>query len=703
MLAKLAFANVRKSARDFAVYFFTLVLGIAVFYAFNSIAGSDAVARISQDSRSMVELLSMVISGVSVFIAAILAFLVLYANRFLIRRRNKEFALYLTLGMQKGDLFKVAACETLIVGAASLAVGLAIGIGVSQVLSNVAASMFDSSVEGVAFSISGASIVQTVLAFSAIFAITVALNTGHLFKAKLIDLLQADRKNDDMKLRNLPLSFVLFVASCVLIGVSYKLLVDNGLLEVTPEFIAATVLVCAGTVLFFYSLSGFLLRMAQMIRPLYLRGLNMFFLRQLSARVNSAFASMSVIAITLFLAMTSVCGGIGICNAMQSGVDAGTRYDASVTTTHYAYDYDKDDGSMMPVYPEEFLDFVKARDYDMASGFADSAEVLGLPSWDTLVDRSAQIDFYASDATYDTVEAVTGESLYDYVGAGLLSDDMGEMFLDAVGISQFNAARALAGFDPVELADDECLLWSDFATTTPYFDAVAQRGPVLSVGGHDLQVKRDLCRDTLETTGVTMRAGVLVVPDACIPADAAPYTSLLDIICVPGQKDALADFLDAVEQTPETATQPVQMVQTADGVRTQSFGLTAVVSYLAIYIGFVLVIACAAILAIQQLTDASDNVRRYELLAKLGASRSMIDGALFKQVLVYFAFPLILGIAHTLCAMQVVTGVVRVFGNFDIGMVSAVAVAAFLLVYGAYFLVTYFTARAMVARPESRS
>lgn len=696
MLARLAFVNVRKSAKDFAVYFFTLVLGIAVFYAFNSIADSDAVARISEDSRSMVELLSMVISFVSVFIAAILAFLVLYANRFLIKRRNKEFALYLTLGMQKVDLLKISAAETFIVGATSLVVGLAIGIGVSQVLSNLAASMFDSTVEGVAFSVSGAAIVQTVVAFSIIFAIAVACNAGHLSKAKLIDLLHSDRKNENMRLRSLPLSFVLFLVSCVIIAISYKLLVDNGLLNINGQFIAATVLVCVGTVLFFYSLAGFLLRLFQMIRPLYLRGLNMVFLRQLSARVNSAFVSMSVIAITLFLAMTSVCGGIGICNAMQSGIEAGTKYDATVSTSHFACDFDENGATMVPLYNEGFADFVQSHDYDMARGLSDSAAVVGAPAWESLVEKSAQVDFFASGITYGDLKNASGESLLDYVGSGLLSDDALSMNLDAVTLSQFNAARELAGLEPVALDEGECLLWSDFATTAPYLAAVAEKAPSLSVFGNELIVQRELCRDTLEVTGVMMRAGVVVVDDAYLPEEEVPYQSILDVRCKPGQQEAFSSFMSAVEQTLDENTQPVTMVQTAGGVRSQSFGLTAVVSYLAIYIGFVLVIACAAILAIQQLTDAADNVRRYELLSKLGAPRAMVDGALFKQVLVYFAFPLILGIAHTLCAMQVVTGVVRVFGNFDIGAVSAVAVASFLIVYGAYFLVTYFASRAMV-------
>lgn len=694
MLAKLAAANVRKSARDFAVYFFTLVLGIAVFYAFNSIADSQAVARIGEDGRKMMELLAFVINAVSVFIAIILAFLVVYANRFLIRRRNKEFALYLTLGMQKGDLFKVSALETLIVGVVSLAVGLAIGLLLSQVLCNVAASMFDSEVEGVAFSVSFDAIALTVAAFAAIFLVTVAFNTGHLFKSKLIDLLNADRKNESFKLRSLPLSFVLFIVACVLIGVSYKLLMDNGLLEPSPEFMAATVLVCVGTVLFFYSVSGFLLRVTQLIRPLYLRGLNMFFLRQLSARANSAFVSMSVIALTLFLAMTSVCGGIGIVNAMNASAANGTKYDASVVSTYAMMNYDS--GEVEPLELGEFGVFAESHDYNMVEGLAASTGAVGAPAWDNMVENAVQVDFRLSGITLGDLNEATGKSIYDFVGSGLLSDDMSEQQLDCVPVSQFNAARELAGLEPIQLGEDEFAIWNDAALTADYADALAADRAQLRIGVRTLTAQGQAQDVTLETTGVTQRICVLVVPDECIDESVTPWTSLLDVQCKDGQEEAFRSFLHAVQESSNPDTYPVSLIQTVSEVQAQSSGFTAVVSYLAIYIGFVLVIACAAILAIQQLTDAADNVRRYELIAKLGAPQRMIDGALFKLIGIYFLFPLLVGIAHTLCAMQVVIDVVQVFGYLDIGSVSVVTMVAFLVVYGAYFLVTYVTARNMV-------
>lgn len=695
MLVKIAFGNVCKSARDFAVYFFTLVLGIAVFYAFNSIAGSDAVAGIREDSRAMVELLGMVISLVSVFIAVILAFLVIYANRFLIRRRTKEFALYLTLGMQKGDLLKISAAETLIVGAASLGAGLALGIGASQVLSNLTASLFDSEVSGVSFSISGGALLLTAGVFAAIFLVTVVLNTGHLFKAKLIDLLSAERKNEVMKLRSLPLSFALFVIACVIIAASYRLLIDNGLFSFNREFAMACALVCAGTVLFFYSVSGFLLRATQFIRPLYLRGLNMVWLRSLASRANSAFMSMSVIAITLFLAMTSVCGGIGICNALASGMEKGTKYDVSVTSTYGLTDYDTGRVEMLDL--GGFGDFAAEHDWDIASGLAASAQAVGAPAWDDMVEKSAQVDFHASGVTVASLRDATGVSLYDFISASMMGDNAEEhQCFDAVALSQYNAARELAGLAPLDLGEGECALWCDFALMQGWARAVAAEQPVVAIGGRELSVLPEIQQDTLETTSVAMRQGVLVVPDECIADDMAVWTSLLDVQCKPGQQDAFYEFAESVQNSSDPNTYPITMAQSEESVRAASTGLTGIVSYLAIYIGFVLVIACAAILAIQQLTDASDNARRYELLAKLGAPDSMMAGSLFKQIAVYFAFPLLLGVAHTLCAMQVVVDVVMVFGALDIGQVSVIAVACFLAVYGAYFLATYFAARAMV-------
>ena len=377
MLVKLAFANVRKSARDFAVYFFTLVLGVAVFYAFNSIADSSAVQSLPTDVSEVVQLLSNIIAGVSVFIAIVLGFLVLYANAFLIRRRRAEFGMYLTLGMGKGDLLKISACETLIVGTASLAVGLLAGVALSQALTCLCLSMMAQPVEGVTLSFSTKAFTMTVATFAAIFAVSMFWNSAHLAKSKLIDLLAGSRKNDKPRLRNLPLSFALFIVSLCIIGYSYSMLLRTGLLsDDMSNLLIETILVSVGTMLLFFSLSGFLLKAAQMAKPLYLRGLNMFFLRQLASRINSTFVSMSVIAMTLFLALTSVCGGIGIVDAMQKNAENGMRCDASFTSYYAMNTYDENgDVSTRPLVNE----LVEESNFDAAVGLSEAYRAIWGP------------------------------------------------------------------------------------------------------------------------------------------------------------------------------------------------------------------------------------------------------------------------------------------------------------------------------------
>lgn len=148
MTLKLAFANVRRSYKDFAIYFITLLVGVAVFYAFNSIEAQKGALALSKSQGQMIEMLGTLINIVSVLITAIMVFLVVYANRFLIKRRNKEFGLYLLLGMQRSRLLALTAAETLLVGFASLAAGMALGIALSQVLVWATAFMFQANMNG---------------------------------------------------------------------------------------------------------------------------------------------------------------------------------------------------------------------------------------------------------------------------------------------------------------------------------------------------------------------------------------------------------------------------------------------------------------------------------------------------------------------------------------------------------------------------
>lgn len=692
MMLKLAWANVRRSYKDFAIYFLTLMIGVAVYYAFNSIKDQQGVLTLNEQQTSMIEVTGMLIDWVSIFILIILAFLVIYASRFLIKRRNKEFGMYLLLGMPRTTLLGLTASETLLVGALSLVVGLAVGVFLSQVLVWVTALLFAANMsEEFTFLFSSDVVIKTIVAFLLIFALSLLINVGYLAKAKLIELINADRKNEVLTLRSIPLAFALFVVSVVLIGAAYKVLTDNGLTAIDGPFQTATLLVCVGTVLFFYSLSGFLLRVVQSIKPLYYRGLNMFVLRQVASRINSSFVSMSVICMTLFLAITSVCGGIGICNAMTGAYATQTSYDATIRS-YYSVEADSGNEEEFP-----FAATVESHNYDMNAGLRDSAEIVGATKWDSMVRESGQLNYYSSDVTLADTDALLGKPLSDYSSAvGAYYQDQ---TLLVAKLSEYNRALELAGKDPVSIPQGQALIAYDFDTMTNYYKDLVAKGGMVSLYGKDFTLCDWVDQTTTETTSTAMQTGTLVINDDEFPAEANDtiWASLLNVQFVDeGALESFEDTLIAIQESENTDTWPIAMWQTKQGVYDQGISFSTIVSYLAIYIGFVLVVACAAILAIQQLTAASDNRRRYVLLDKLGASRKMIDGALFKQIAIAFIFPMALAICHSICALLVVIDVVSIFGHIEIGEVATIAAIAFFVVYFAYFLLTYFQARSVI-------
>lgn len=700
MLLKLVWGNVRKSVGDFGIYFLTVMLGVAVFYAFNSMAAQQGVLAFSETQDSMFELLGTVIGGVSVFIAFVLAFLVVYANRFLIRRRKKEFGLYVMLGMRVRDVMSILALESLVVGAASLLAGLLVGVGLSQALLYLTSLLFQAKVataSGLAFVFSGDALAQSVAVFAAIFVLAALLSARTVARAHPIDLFHAESTHEHIPVRSLPLSLLLFLVAVALIGVSYKLLIDNGLMSMSPELLAATAMVCVGTVLFFYALSGFLLKLVQMVRPLYLRGLNMFTLRQLNAKVNTMFASLSVVCLVLFLAITSVCGGISIRSALEGSIKASTAYSASVNTTFGSYNAET---GYVPQDWGSHGAFAQACGGDMARGLSESAHKIGAGDMSALVSGTAQVDQLVDvqgDLVMGKVEQAVNLKLSDFAGPSISPGyEKNPVYL--ARLSQVNAALKLAGKPAVTLQAGECAVFSDSPLTAGFYQAAVDDRAKLSLGGAELTMTQ-FCKDSLMTSPVPLNTGTIVVPDEAVPADAAVVQSVLDLQCPTDESEAaLGSLLQSVADATQPDTWPVSLEMTRSDVLDQSIGLSTVVAYLAIYLGFVLVVACAAILAIQQLSDASDQAARYGLLRRLGAPDRMIDSSLFLQVLVYFLFPLALAVAHAACALVVVTDVVAVFGYMDIGPMALTCATSFLIVYGAYFAVTYGGARRLVRR-----
>ena len=718
MLCKLAWGNVRRAGKDYLVYLLTLTLAVSVFYAFNTI--SIQVDFVSME-EALSQLLGGIFSGLTFFLAAVMGFLMVYANGFIMKRRKKEFGLYQVLGMSRGQVARVMALETAIVSGAALVLGIALGVGFSQLMTFFTASIFKTQIADFHFFFSMQALSLTVGCLFVIFLVTLAFNLLVVGRTKIIDLMSASRQNEAIKTRSPLLSAVVFVLGTVLIGVAYFRLLRDGMPVDTPvgemdeamnQFALTTGIVVVGTILFFFGLSGFLLKALQGAKGLYWRGLNMFTLRQLSAKVNTVSFSMVMIAMILFLAITSVTSGMSIANVMNTSVERNNPADYSRVVIYYGERTlaNSQDSDHPMAIAEKPFDIVEASGNDEVNAELPNAEPYDL---DGILGERVQVEAYDSTPRGETEPVISLNQLCEAVDmplpVGTESSNSNVLGLQVMKESDYNRYRAFRGLGAVDLGPDGYLLTSDMGeTVNKVYDAVMSEGVELDIAG----VKLHPCADEVDEgastfTNSTMgsNSGTVIVPDYLVEKAGLPlYTSYL-----------LGNYRKGLsyEETEGYVREPRMWsaLLDADGnevalwgmeyTRIEAFESTntmnGLISYLAIYIGFVLVIACAAILTIQHLSGVSDSAKNCRILSELGTSRHEIMRSMLAQQAVFFLFPLVVGVAHSLVALHVVIEIVALFGGISIGMTVAATCAIFLLCYGGYFAVTYFMSKGIVS------
>ncbi len=679
MLAKLAFGNMRKLLHDYAVYFLTLVLGVAVFYAFNTVNVQGDFLR--GDVGEMLGAAGQILDGVTVFLAVVLGFLMVYANNFLMRRRKKELGLYQVLGMRTGQVTVVLALETLLVAAISFGVGIALGALLSQVLLFVTARMFETTVQHFSFFFSADAFLLTLRCFGVIFAVMMVFNWLTLRRVRLIELMGAARHNERQFVRKLPFAVVLTVAGLALVGVAYVRLTRDGFptsgsAESQNDFLITTAMVIVGTFVLFYGLAGALTALITHLRGFYWRDLHMFTTRQIASRVNTTALSMGVISLILFLAMTAMTTGMSICGTINSMTRQGIPYSASISVTPAGDSTDAID-----------------LEAEVAKAGIDLSEVGRHASVRVALIES---ELRGDTSAYQRMSQLTGESVpkgYEHV-----------VICEAVGISDYNAMRSLLGLEPVSLEDGHYLMLCNMDNAKGFVDEALEQGFTLDVDGVTLSPARATVIDdasaVLQDSAGGPTPGTYVVPDDVAKSISPEYSAVINInIMYKGsteEGDAALKGLEAALASNLDGRAAMVGVQTATDVLADGTSTTGLISYMAIYIGFVLVIACAAILAIQQLSAASDASASYRTLSELGCSERLIFGSLRTQVAMAFVLPLAVGMAHSLCALGAIDELVSVLGYSDMIGDMTLGLGLFALVYGGYLTLTYRMAHGIV-------
>ncbi|WP_419052724.1 ABC transporter permease [Collinsella stercoris] len=718
MLCKLAWGNVRRAGKDYLVYLLTLTLAVTVFYAFNTIS---VQADLVLEEEGMPELLGSIMLGLTVFLAVVMGFLMVYANNFIMKRRKKEFGLYQVLGMSRGQVSRVMAMETAIVSGGALALGIVLGVGFSQVMTFFTASLFKTQIRDFHFFFSPQAFFTTVGCLVAIFLVTLVFNLGVVRRAKIIDLMSAGRKNEAIKTRNPIVSAAIFILGTVLIGIAYFRLLRDGLpVDSAPseidaamnQFMLTTGIVVAGTILFFFGLSGFLLKALQGARSLYWHGLNMFTVRQLSAKVNTVSFSMAIISMILFLAITSVTGGMSIASVMNTSVERSTIADYSRVVMYLGENvvndptYTAHPPRRLATEPVEIMELSRSNVIDKGTSEERSFDLAGI------LGSHVQVETYDSRPIGTELPLV---SLNDLAAAvdmpmpkGTNSSNASMMGLMVMKESDYNRYLDFRGKEHVDLGDDGYLITSDMGeSVNKIYNADMREGVEVELGGSTLRPVADHVDEAASSffnSSMGSNSGTIVVPDELVDASGLPlYASYF-----------LGDYREGLtyDETEGYVRQDRSWDQilNADGSESAIWGLEAtraqryestnsmngLISYLAIYIGFVLVVACAAILTIQQLSGVADSGKNCRILSELGTSNREIMRSVLVQQTIFFVFPLLMGVAHSLVALRVVIDVVALFGGMSIGGTVGVTCAIFMLCYGGYFAVTYVMSKGIV-------
>ena len=696
MLFKLSFNNMKKSIKDYAIYFLTLVLGVAIFYMFNSIDSQQAMLQVSASQRSIIKLMITMLGFVSVFVAVVLGLLIVYANNFLINRRKKEFGIYMTLGMGKRQISKIILMETIFVGVISLVIGLVVGVFASQFMSILVAKMFEADMSEFQFVFSKDACIKTCIYFAVMYVAVMFFNTFTVSRYKLINLLNASKKNEKVKIKNPFLCIVVFIAAASLLGYAYwKVTGDVHSLDTADKLLPPILMGIVGTVLVFWSLSGFIIQVVQKMKNTYLKDTNMFVLRQINNKINTMVASMSVICLMLFMTISILSSSLALRNTMQRELVEMTPVDLNLyKTANLPESYMK--------YGKEVITTKEQRE-DSKIPVTETLKNNGLDM--SVLKDIVEIPIYATnDLTWKEFFGDKYEEIKSEFPS--LNYNTVEMM---VKISDYNKIAKLYGIEQYELNTNEYIMICNFDSMENIINRVLVDGNnTLSIAGKEYQTKYNECKDGfIQMSTSHTNTGIILVPDDCPLTEeikeeyflAANYNTTTDEEKEEIEKIFTSGDSGFIQNLNEKGLEIDGMTKIS--IIESSVGIATIVTFIAIYLGVIFLIASSAILALKQLTDSSDNKRRYTILRKIGCDEKMINKSLFRQIAIFFGVPLILAIIHSVFGIQFAIELMSGLASKEDLLPSAVATVIIIgVIYGAYFLATYFGSKNIIKEEE---
>lgn len=661
MFFKISINNVKRSFKDYTIYFLTLTFAVCIFYSFNSIEAQNSMLVMGKSTSEYMLTLNKLIAGASVFVSFILGGLIAYANNFLIKKRKRELGIYMTLGMSKGKISKILVIETILIGLISLVVGILLGIIVSQGLSIITAKLLVLNISKYKFIISISAMLKSVVYFGIIFILVMILNQRTISKYKLIDMLNATKKNEKIRLNNPLLSVVMFILSVGTLIFAYTLILKVGLNTENVLFIVAILLGIIGTLLFFFSLSNFFIHVIQKNRKIYFKDLNIFVLRQVNNKINTNFLSMAVICLMIFLTITLLFSMFSFKGSYDKMVKGNTSFDASSQLF-----INKEDQKIKDI--KKYMDIMNFK-YD---------------SYEKHV-------FFKEYKLNLTISDLLNKYLSDKE-----KKDFSENYLDGpistIKVSEYNSIIKLKGQSPINISEDEVLVVSNYEQLNSALDRFMKNENTINIDNKVYSIKNKVpVRENIVTTGSYLDFFYLIVPDNFageLNLHSTGFNAMFEGNDPKQTEEKFSKFLDDISKNVEYSS--IQVISnTIELVNLRVYGSTTMIVFLGVYLGIVFLVSSAAVLALQQLSDISDSLKRYNSLKKIGVTNKLINKAILQQNLIYFMIPLALAIIHSIVGMIVINRIFSAFTSGIIGSSSLMISIALVIIYGGYFYATY--------------
>ena len=525
--------------------------------------------------------------------------------------------------MSKRKISIILFFETLLIGIVSLVVGLFLGAVLSQFMSILVANLFDADMTKFKFTFSSKACVKTLLYFTIMYLLVMVFNVVNISRCKLIDLLNAGKKTEKVKMKNPVICTIVFVIGVGILSYAYWMVTAGfSNMDMADKIIIPIAMGCVATFLIFWSLSGLLIKIFTSIKSVYYKGVNSFVLRQFCSKINTTVFSTTIICLMLFITISVLSAALSMKNSMYSDLKKMCPVDIQFTKISYE--------ALREAYATADKD---SDDYEKATKILEDSK---LSISDTLKNN---------------------------------------------------------GFDV-----NEYLIVANFKTVADIRNMALKAGTKIDINGKTYSPKYQECKDGfIELASQHINDGIFIVPDDAL-TDAQVYKCGMTADYKADSKEEKYDIenkLDDISKNIFNQTSYLSYNSKID-LAEASVGLGALVTFIALYLGIIFLISSAAILALKELSDSADNRERYGMIRKIGVDEKMINMALFKQIGIFFAFPLLLAIIHSVFGIKFINLILQTMGMSS--MLASVGITFIFLVviYGGYFIITYLCSKSII-------